>query len=150
VSHPSEVTSKVDTLSQKLDQIMAPSFSPIPVAHISTPHEACSFCSNPSHQAKDFPIVGQFSEVPLEQMNAAFSRLGNDPYSNSYNPGWRNHPNFSWRAQALRNLGPSRGLYNQAHLLPPNQSYNQSSNYRPLQHQYQSAPPPPRNSAFRG
>ncbi|CAL9001020.1 unnamed protein product, partial [Prunus brigantina] len=21
----------------------------------------------------------------------------NDPYSQSYNPGWRNHPNFSWR-----------------------------------------------------
>ncbi|MED6162704.1 hypothetical protein PIB30_073109 [Stylosanthes scabra] len=20
----------------------------------------------------------------------------NDPYSNTYNPGWRNHPNFSW------------------------------------------------------
>ncbi|KAM1195690.1 hypothetical protein ACFX2J_022144 [Malus domestica] len=21
----------------------------------------------------------------------------NDPYSNTYNPGWRNHPNFKWR-----------------------------------------------------
>ncbi|MED6214714.1 hypothetical protein PIB30_105955, partial [Stylosanthes scabra] len=20
----------------------------------------------------------------------------NDPHSNTYNPGWRNHPNFSW------------------------------------------------------
>jgi hypothetical protein len=39
-------------------------------------------------------------------------------------------------------------LHNQAHPLPPNQSYNQSSNYRPLQYQYQSAPPPPKNSTF--
>ncbi|KAG9453395.1 hypothetical protein H6P81_006299 [Aristolochia fimbriata] len=23
-------------------------------------------------------------------------RRSNDPYSNTYNPGWRNHPNFSW------------------------------------------------------
>jgi len=30
-----------------------------------------------------------------EQCNA----LGayNKPFSNTYNPGWRNHPNFSWR-----------------------------------------------------
>jgi hypothetical protein len=148
VSHPSEVTSKVDALSRKLDQIMAAGFSPTPVSHISTPHEVCSFCSSPSHQAKDCPIIGQFSEVPPEQMNATFSRPGNDPYSNSYNPGWRNHPNFSWRAQAPGNPGPSVGLHNQAHPMPPNQSYNQSSNYRPPQHQYQSAPPPPRNYAF--
>jgi len=45
-------------------------------------------------------------------------------YINTYNPGWRNHPNFSWRAQALGNSGPSLGLHNQAHPLPPNQSYN--------------------------
>jgi hypothetical protein len=87
-------------------------------------------------------------EVPPEQVNATFSRPGNDPYSNSYNLGWKNHPNFSWRAQATGNPGPSLGLHNQAHPLPPNQFYNQSSNYRPPQHQYQSAPPPPRNSAF--
>src|SRR5262249_48233221 len=24
----------------------------------------------------------------------------NNPYSNTYNPGWRNHPNFSWSNQA--------------------------------------------------
>ncbi|KAI3773872.1 hypothetical protein L1987_48411 [Smallanthus sonchifolius] len=24
-------------------------------------------------------------------------RLQNNPYSNTYNPGWRNHPNFSWK-----------------------------------------------------
>ena len=23
-------------------------------------------------------------------------RQANNPYSNTYNPGWRNHPNFSW------------------------------------------------------
>ncbi|KAI3744769.1 hypothetical protein L1987_57860 [Smallanthus sonchifolius] len=25
------------------------------------------------------------------------NRLQNNPYSNTYNPGWRNHPNFSWK-----------------------------------------------------
>ncbi|CAN6445697.1 unnamed protein product [Victoria cruziana] len=33
------------------------------------------------------------------QVNAAqgFSRPAYDPYSSTYNSGWRNHPNFGWR-----------------------------------------------------
>ena len=31
----------------------------------------------------------------------------NNPYSNTYNPGWRNHPNFSWNNQ--NNQGVMRG-----------------------------------------
>jgi hypothetical protein len=145
VSHPLDVTTKVDALSRKLDQIMAAGFAPTTVPHIPPPQEVCSFCSNPSHQAKDCSIIGQFSEVPHEQVNPAISRPVNDPYSHSSNPGWRNHLNFSWRPPG--NSGPSAGLHNQAHPLPPNQSYH--PNYRPQQYQYQSAPPPPpRNSAF--
>ena len=33
-------------------------------------------------------------------------RPRNDPYSNNYNPGWRDHPNFRWRDQA--NQQPSQ------------------------------------------
>jgi hypothetical protein len=117
VSHPLVVTTKMDALSRKLDQIMAADFVPTTSPHIPTPQEACSFCSNPSHQAKDCSIIGQFSKVPPEQVIATFSRLVKDPYSNSYNPGWRNHPNFSWRAQAPGNSGPSLGLHNHLHSL---------------------------------
>jgi hypothetical protein len=146
VSHPLDMTTKVDALSRKLDQIIAAGFAPTTTPHIPPPQEACSFCSNPSHQVKDCSIIGQFYEVPHEQVNAAFSKPVNDPYSHSYNPGWRNHLNFSWQAQAPGNSGPFVGLHNQAHLLPPYQSYN--LNYRPPQYQYHSAPPPPRNSDF--
>jgi len=76
-------------------------------------------------------------------VNAATSKPVNDPYSHSYNSGWRNHPNFSWRPPG--NSGPFVGVQNQAHPLPPNQSYN--PNYGPHQYHYQSALPP-RNSAF--
>ncbi|XP_016652564.1 PREDICTED: uncharacterized protein LOC103343534 [Prunus mume] len=38
-----------------------------------------------------------FAEHMLEQANALQARNpNNDPYSNMYNPGWRNHPNFKW------------------------------------------------------
>ena len=35
-------------------------------------------------------------EEEVNAMNNFNPRPRNDPYSNTYNPGWRNHPNFSW------------------------------------------------------
>ncbi|KAI5683162.1 hypothetical protein M9H77_04390 [Catharanthus roseus] len=62
---------KVDALSKKFDQLLALNTLPT-----------------------------NSTNVQSEQVNAAqgFHRQ-NDPYSNTYNPGWRNHPNFSWRQQ---------------------------------------------------
>ena len=31
--------------------------------------------------------------------NAGGYNRGNNPYSNTYNPEWRQHPNFSWSNQ---------------------------------------------------
>jgi hypothetical protein len=67
-------------------------------AHMNTQHSQCSFCLSPMHQVNDCPTVANFSDVSTEQVNAAFSDPGNDPYSNTYNLGWKNHPNFSWKA----------------------------------------------------
>jgi hypothetical protein len=33
----------------------------------------------------------------------------NNPYSNTYNPGWKNHPNFSWKDQKA--TAPQHGQY---------------------------------------
>ncbi|KAM1728684.1 hypothetical protein ACFX12_019158 [Malus domestica] len=39
----------------------------------------------------------------------------NDPYSNTYNPGWRDHPNFKWREPQQPQQGgfrqPPLGIY---------------------------------------
>ncbi|KAJ9128494.1 hypothetical protein P3X46_034954 [Hevea brasiliensis] len=46
-----------------------------------------------------------FNEPPTEQMKYVNNggnfnqRQPNNPYSNTYNPRWRNHPNFSWSNQ---------------------------------------------------
>ncbi|KAJ9175357.1 hypothetical protein P3X46_013921 [Hevea brasiliensis] len=46
-----------------------------------------------------------FNEPPIEWMNYVNNRGNfnqrqpNNPYSNTYNPGWRKHPNFSWSNQ---------------------------------------------------
>src|ERR1044072_955611 len=44
------------------------------------------------------PYCGEFcSETATEEEVKAMGLSRNDPYSNNYNQGWRNHPNFSWR-----------------------------------------------------
>ena len=47
---------------------------------------------------------------PLEQVNYAGNYCGNsqnNPYSNTYNPGLRNHPNFLWSQSQTLNQASS-------------------------------------------
>ncbi|XP_056162170.1 uncharacterized protein LOC115663395 [Syzygium oleosum] len=59
----------------------------------------CEFC-NGSHASTECRVGNPFTHPP-ENTNFVgnFSGLPNNPYSNTYNPGWRNHPNFSWSNQ---------------------------------------------------
>ena len=47
-----------------------------------------------------FSNVSMYKESGIEQFNFFGNQFqekhGNNPYSNTYNPGWRNHLNFSW------------------------------------------------------
>ncbi|CAL8988178.1 unnamed protein product [Prunus brigantina] len=61
------------------------------------------------------PMKAVVSEVKhmLEQANALQARdPNNDPYSNTYNPGWRNHPNFKWsnNSNVQQPQGPPPGF----------------------------------------
>ncbi|KAH9686903.1 hypothetical protein KPL70_014565 [Citrus sinensis] len=58
-----------------------------------------------------------------------------NPYSNTYNPGWRDHPNFSW-SQGLQQNGPAAPdppmqpiPQNPQASQPPFRTYNQNQNY---------------------
>ncbi|KAI5676319.1 hypothetical protein M9H77_07269 [Catharanthus roseus] len=74
----------------------------------------CDFC-NEGHSNQDCPSMGgQVEQVEFVQGNRQ-----NNPCSNTYNLGWRNHPNFSWGGQgqqrqnqppSFQNRGPSLHL----------------------------------------
>ncbi|MED6126642.1 hypothetical protein PIB30_080406 [Stylosanthes scabra] len=69
----------------------------------------------------------------LEKLEVAAPRPPqNDPYSNTYNPGWRNHPNFSW--------GGNQGQWSNNNIQNNNRPYQP-----PFQRQQQpfQQPPPP-------
>jgi hypothetical protein len=68
------------------------------------PVESCSVCASPMHQAHNCPLMTVFSKI--EQVNTFnnFQKQSSGPYSESYNPGWSKHPNFSWKQNQPTNL----------------------------------------------
>ncbi|XP_050229099.1 uncharacterized protein LOC126678239 [Mercurialis annua] len=62
-------------------------------APIAAVQAGCEFCGDISHSGGECLISEQTTN---EQVNYVGGQW-NDPYSNTYNPGWRNHPNFSWK-----------------------------------------------------
>ncbi|XP_057248187.1 uncharacterized protein LOC130590178 [Beta vulgaris subsp. vulgaris] len=60
-------------------------------------------------------IMGKTTEAP-----------NNDPYSNTFNPGWRNHPNFSWRNQGQQNANVNSQIPPGFHQKQPQQEIRPS------------------------
>jgi hypothetical protein len=58
--------------------------------------DVCGLCANPMHFTQNCPTLS--TENPIEEVNAfnEFRKSTVGPFSETYNPGWRNHPNFSW------------------------------------------------------
>ncbi|KAM2626531.1 hypothetical protein TB2_000098 [Malus domestica] len=59
----------------------------------------CGVCSIQGHASEKCPQL--IENGGWESANAigfqSQNQPRNDPYSNTYNPGWRDHPNFKWR-----------------------------------------------------
>ncbi|XP_062103481.1 uncharacterized protein LOC133814549 [Humulus lupulus] len=58
----------------------------------------CHNCGGP-HPFKQCMVVEMNKSIPVEQVNMMgnFNRQANNPFSNPFNQGWRNQPNFAWR-----------------------------------------------------
>ncbi|CAN6458346.1 unnamed protein product [Victoria cruziana] len=85
-----QVQSQLDSLSRKMDQLLT--------RGTGLTRPVCGLYDCIGHVTDDCPIsVG--IDAPAGQVNAAqgFSRPAYDPYSCTYNPEWRNYPNFGWR-----------------------------------------------------
>ncbi|XP_062173573.1 uncharacterized protein LOC133879039 [Alnus glutinosa] len=94
--------------------------------------KACGICSIVGHPTDMFPTL---QEEPIEQVNAAGGFPGQpqrryDPYSSTYNPGWRDHPNLSYGSPQVNQHAtqnhPSYQQYKQPY--PPRQQSGQISN----------------------
>jgi hypothetical protein len=89
-----ELAQRMDAIVKRLDALSVG--KPVNAAK-TFPVESCFICASPMHQAQNCPSMTVF--VEMEQVNAFnnFQKPSSGPYSETYNPGWRNHPNFFWK-----------------------------------------------------
>ncbi|XP_068636081.1 uncharacterized protein [Aristolochia californica] len=91
--------------------------------------KACGICSVVGHPTGMCPTL---QEEPIEQVNVASGFPGQsqrkyDPYSNTYNMEWRDHPNLSYgNPQVNQPVTQNHQKYRQPY--PPRQQPSQTSN----------------------
>ncbi|XP_026378301.1 uncharacterized protein LOC113272716 [Papaver somniferum] len=66
----------------------------------------CVECNSSDYLVDNFPQFHAFQESRPEQANLLYQKHENNPYSQTYNPGWRNHPNFSWSKVPVQGGNP--------------------------------------------
>nr|GEV54622.1 hypothetical protein [Tanacetum cinerariifolium] len=123
VSNQHGTNFEISKLSKKVDILLRNLGKGIPnVSQVS--HNACSMCGDSCHSVNNC----QSSRVPLnEEVNGVYgNRLQNNPFYESYNPGWRNHPNFRWKDDDNRpnNTQQQNHSYKPSELVNSNQGAN--------------------------
>jgi len=112
-----DMSAHIATLTRKVEAI---ELSKVGVSEIPTPIESsCEICEANVHLTKDCPTIPAFKEVLHEQVSAAnaYQRPFSSPYSETYNPNWWNHLNFSWRNDQSAN--EPQGSSSHAPYVPP-------------------------------
>ena len=94
--------------------------------------KASGICSVVEHPTDMCPTL---QEEPIEQVNAACGFPGQlqrkyDPYSNTYNLGWRDHPNLSYENPQVNQSTTQNHIICQQYKqpYPPRQQPGQTSN----------------------
>jgi hypothetical protein len=138
LKYEQELTQRMDAIVKRLDDLSVGK----PVNAVNTlAVESCSVCASPMHQAQNCPSMTVFE---MEQVNAfnSFQKPSSGPYSETYNPGWRNHPNFSWKQNQ-----PNTNQGGAPHYPPGFSSYpNQGRSAQPASSSYQAPNQAPTSS----
>jgi len=96
------LSAKVDAMTKRLDQMN------INAVNSSAP-SPCEICCSIEHISLHCQVQSPFSQDP-DEVNYVQNfnlRPTNDPYCNAYNPGWKNHPNVSYRSNPnTMNMSP--------------------------------------------
>ena len=113
VSNQSGTNSEISELSKKVDLLLRNlGKGTSNVSHVS--HDACSMCGDSRHSANNCQNWGMPSN---EEVNGVYgNRPRNDPFSESYNPGWRNYPNFRWKDDKTLSIRNNKAATNKGHI----------------------------------
>ncbi|KAM1402221.1 hypothetical protein ACFX2I_010996 [Malus domestica] len=95
----SQSSSNVSAQIAKMEKNFNAKFAALmQVSSMPNAQEACIICSATTHDITQCPNKDSYPELVQDHVNMVnnFIRPRSDPYSNTYNPGWKNHPNLSW------------------------------------------------------
>ncbi|KAK1381012.1 hypothetical protein POM88_027756 [Heracleum sosnowskyi] len=104
-SFSTKMVSQFEALNKKLESFSMDRHQPIhPANQVQNVSIFCDMCGE-GHPTQQCPLIyhdGAQSSTVNYVGNS--SNQQNNPYSNTYNPGWRNHPNFSVNNNARPNM----------------------------------------------
>ena len=94
-----DVQAKFATIMRRLDDLEAKGVQEVQILNegITQP---CLICKSMEHGVQSCPTLPAMQDMFSKQANALGTYKqysSNSPHSNTYNLGWRNHPNLSWR-----------------------------------------------------
>ncbi|WCJ18012.1 Transposon Tf2-6 polyprotein [Euphorbia peplus] len=143
----SKLTAQVEQLSKQIIKLNNPPSN----VHIVQ----CDFCEG-NHRSADCQGTNNMPSAILEHCDyAGNNQRPRDPYSNTYNEGWRNHPNLNWQSSGGNQAGTSyqrpqnnyqqqNNQNNRQPYTPPHLQNNQQHN-PPYQQNHQSNHQPNQN-----
>lgn len=103
------MNAKVDALYQNIENLTVVSSAPTMVVVVSPTNHVglfCEVCGVNGHSAGDCQLILVVG-TNVDTINYVNNQTEN-PYSNTYNAGWRDHPNFSYENNQTQNaIGPS-------------------------------------------
>ncbi|CAA0819769.1 Unknown protein, partial [Striga hermonthica] len=134
---------QIAELTEQMRLMNAQTMQPVQTMTVDT----CVACGAQGHQSEVCPsafdqeVGEQYADVNALQEYQ--NRQPNDPFSNTYNPGWRNHPHFSW-SNNNNTLQPPRPNFNQQQPRPNLMQQQSHPNFIPrLNYQQQQQPQQP-------
>ncbi|XP_062020908.1 uncharacterized protein LOC133737346 [Rosa rugosa] len=131
VTMNTDLNARLDKLTSLMSQVLTPKVQGVA--------QVCGVCSTQGHVTDQCPQLIEncgwksVNYLGFQNQNQGQARPRNDLFSNTYNLGWGDHPNFRWRDndnvanQNTYNRGPQGGFY-QRPQAPP-QAQGTSPNY---------------------
>ena len=114
---------KLDNLTCKVE-ILALVKGVNPVNQVQS--ETCSICASPMCTTQMCPSSVSYLDFYTKQANALnnYGKPFASPFSETYNPNWRNHPNFLWRQNQPPINVSGQKVHQQSQLRPPTQAHS--------------------------
>jgi dsDNA-binding SOS-regulon protein len=102
LSEEDSISARLASLTRKVEAMELRKGETINSTEVET---VCEICAGTQHTTQDCPTISAFQGILQEQTNAinSYQQHYGAPNSNTFNPNWKNHPNFSWRNGPIAN-----------------------------------------------